>query len=147
MTAVSIERRIYRTLRDDCDFTHEMIKQVTKRMPSPRWSDALKNEKRLLRKACEPLIEQISLQCLRDDSTTANRAILSLCEDLSYTITAMVVTRVADVMKYDKSARQAMWTAHRPKRRAEQADGDIQWKNRTLRTYLIIKGLLPPDLI
>tara|TARA_R110001592_G_scaffold67354_8_gene206605 strand:- start:31981 stop:32355 length:375 start_codon:yes stop_codon:yes gene_type:complete len=124
-----------------------MIKTVAKKMPSPRWVDVLKNEKRLLKVACLSTVEQLSLQCMREDSTTANRAIQNLCDDLSYTITAMVAVRVAQVMNYSKSERQAMWSAHRPKQRAEQVEGDKQWKKRTLRTYLIIKGLLPPDLI
>ena len=147
MTGLNKERRIYRTLRDDCQFTHEMIKEVTKILPSPRWVDVLKAEKRILKDSCEYIVEQIGLMCIRDTVEETMRAIETNTKDLSYAITSMVVVWVSKCQDYTTDEKNKIWNAQRSKKNQERKFAREEWQNRLLKTYLIVKGLLPPDLI
>ena len=147
MTGMNKERRIYRTLRDDCQFTHEMIKEVTKILPSPRWVDVLKAEKRILKDSCEYIVEQIGLMCIRDTVEETIHAIETNTKDLSYAITSMVVVWVSNCQDYTTDEKNKIWNAQRSKKNQERKFAREEWQNRLLKTYLIVKGLLPPDLI
>lgn len=147
MTGMNKERRIYRTLRDDCQFTHEMIKEVTKILPSPRWVDVLKAEKRILKDSCEYIVEQIGLMCIRDNVEETIHAIETNTKDLSYAITSMVVVWVSKCQDYTTDEKNKIWNAQRSKKNQERKFAREEWQTRLLKTYLIVKGLLPPDLI
>jgi len=147
MTGMNKERRIYRTLRDDCQFTHEMIKEVTKILPSPRWADVLKGEKRILKDSCEYIVEQIGLMCIRDTVEETIHAIETNTKDLSYAITSMVVVWLSKCQDYTTDDRNKIWNAQRSKRNQERKFAREEWQTRLLKTYLIVKGLLPPDLL
>ena len=147
MTGMNKERRIYRTLRDDCQFTHEMIKEVTKILPSPRWADVLKAEKRILKDSCEYIVEQIGLMCIRDNVEETIHAIETNTKDLSYAITSMVVVWLSKCQDYTTDEKNKIWNAQRSKKNQERKFAREEWQTRLLKTYLIVKGLLPPDLI
>ena len=66
MTKPSNESMIYTTLRDECGCTHEMIKACVKYMPSPRWRDIFKTEKRKLKSGAEPIINGLAIMSLRE---------------------------------------------------------------------------------
>jgi len=147
MTGMNKERRIYRTLRDDCQFTHEMIKEVTKILPSPRWADVLKAEKRILKDSCEHIVEQIGLMCIRDTVEETIHAIETNTKDLSYAITSMVVVWLSKCQDYTTDDKNKIWNAQRSKKNKERKFAREEWQTRLLKTYLIVKGLLPPDLV
>lgn len=147
MTSMNSERRIYRTLRDECHFTHEMIREITKIIPSPRWVDVLKAEKRILKDSCEAIVEQLGVMCIRDTVEDTIAAIETNTKDLSYAITSMVVSWVATCQNYSPDEKTKLWNAQRSKKRQEQKYAREEWQTRLLKTYLIVKGLLPPDLI
>ena len=147
MTGMNKERRIYRTLRDDCQFTHEMIKEVTKILPSPRWADVLKAEKRILKDSCEYIVEQIGLMCIRDTVEETIHAIETNTKDLSYAITSMVVVWLSKCQDYTTDDKNKIWNAQRSKKNQERKFAREEWQTRLLKTYLIVKGLLPPDLV
>ena len=147
MTGLNKERRIYRTLRDDCQFTHEMIKEVTKILPSPRWADVLKAEKRILKDSCEYIVEQIGLMCIRDTVEETIHAIETNTKDLSYAITSMVVVWRSKCQDYTTDDKNKIWNAQRSKKNQERKFAREEWQTRLLKTYLIVKGLLPPDLV
>tara|TARA_R110002020_G_scaffold110809_9_gene255997 strand:+ start:2893 stop:3345 length:453 start_codon:yes stop_codon:yes gene_type:complete len=147
MTKPSNESMIYTTLRDECGFTHEMIKACVKYMPSPRWRDIFKTEKRKLKSGAEPIINGLAIMCLREEPKMAANAIMKQTEGLSYAITMFVATDVMNAMEYRKSSRQKVWNVLRSKKMKERRYGLKEWKSRGLRTYLQFKRLLPPDQI
>ena len=116
-------------------------------MPSSRWADVLKAEKRILKDSCEEIVEQIGISCLRNTLEESIQAIETHTQDLSYAITSLVVDWVATCQKYAPDQRMKMWNAQRPKKRQEQKFAREEWKTRLLKTYLIVKGLLHPNLI
>ncbi len=124
-----------------------MIKEVTKILPSPRWVDVLKAEKRILKDSCEYIVEQIGLMCIRDTVEETIHAIETNTKDLSYAITSMVVVWVSNCQDYTTDEKNKIWNAQRSKKNQERKFAREEWQNRLLKTYLIVKGLLPPDLI
>lgn len=149
------ERECYRLLREECGLTHYQVRTLAYRnFPSQRWVRAIGKERATFVESMQPEIEAIALQCMREDPRVAARAILSLVWNdrkeppaVCWTVVAEALKRIAEVMEWDKPACRQMWETARSLREWEGVQAFKRWTEDHLRTYLIIKGFLPPDAL
>lgn len=149
------ERECYRLLRNEVGLTHYQIRTIAYRhFPSDRWVRAVGKEREAFVKSMESEIEAIALQCMREDPRVAARAVLALVWNdrkeppaVCWTVVAEALKHIAEVMDWDKPACRQMWESARSLREWEGVYGFKRWTEDNLRTYLIIKGFLPPDTL
>ncbi len=149
------ERECYRLLMNEVGLTHYQIRTIAYRhMQSKRWVRAIGKERASFVQSMEPQIEAVALQCMREDPRVAARAVLSLVWNdrkeppaVCWTVVAQAMSRIAEVMEWDRKQIRQMWEAARSLREWEGVQGFKRWTEDNLRTYLIIKGFLPPDTL
>jgi len=149
------ERQCYRLLREECGFTHHQVRTLAYRnFPSQRWVRAIGKERTTFVESMQSEIEAIALQCVREDPRVAARAVLALVWNdrkqppaVCWTVVSEALQRIAEVMEWDRAEIRKMWSVGRSLREWEANQGHKRWTEDHIRTYLIIKGYLPPDAL
>lgn len=140
---------------NEVGLTHYQIRTIAYRnMSSKRWVRAIGKEREAFVKKMESEIDAIAVQCMREDPRVAARSVLALVWNdrkeppaVCWTVVAQSMLRIAEVMEWDRKQIRQMWEAARPLREWEGVQGFKRWTEDNLRTYLIIKGFLPPDTL
>lgn len=149
------ERECYRLLREEVGLTHYQVRTLAYRnFQSKRWVRAIGKERAAFVESKRSEIEDIAIQCLREDPRVAARAVLALVWNdrkeqpaVCWTVVAQALLRIAEVMEWDRKQIRQMWESARSLREWEGVQGFKRWTEDNLRTYLIIKGFLPPDTL
>ena len=149
------ERECYRLLMNEVGLTHYQIRTIAYRnMNSKRWVRAIGKERAKFVERMESEIDAIAVQCMREDPRVAARAVLALVWNdrkeppaVCWTVVAQALLRIAEVMEWDRKQIRQMWESARSLREWEGVQGFKRWTEDNLRTYLIIKGFLPPDTL
>lgn len=147
------ERLCYRLLRQEVGLTHYQVRTLAYRnFHSPRWVRAVGKERALFVEEMQETIDALAVQCMREDPRVAARAVLGLVWNdrkeapaVCWTVVSQVLLRISEVMEWDRKQIRQMWESARVLREWEGVQAFKRWTEDNLRTYLIVKGFLPPD--
>lgn len=148
------ERETYQILRDDCGFSHYMIRTIVfDKFKSPTWIYVLAKEKKKLISEMVEETQVLAMQCMRDNETLVAKSILSLVWSdrtispaVCYTIARKAATIVSEAMGFDKAALARLSSLLRPLRVWEARQARKRWTEGNIHTYLAIRGHIWPRI-